>query len=165
MFKFHVKEKGFLSFVLFSGLSWLNWFGGKNERLFTCSCACVYICCCEWDMFVWLTLFWHWWWQIGQIFVVMLMMMIGWSNLSIIIDDDWMTIIAATWKRKRKFFARHRCSSAMLVLCCFWSIEVHSDSASQTRLLYLIMDNSPGWARIPLWCASYDEPTVIYQLW
>ncbi|KAH9528753.1 hypothetical protein DERF_002670 [Dermatophagoides farinae] len=26
------------------------------------------------------------------------------------------------------------------------------------------MDNSPGWARIPLRCASYDEPTVIYRL-
>ncbi|KAH9506777.1 hypothetical protein DERF_011493 [Dermatophagoides farinae] len=24
------------------------------------------------------------------------------------------------------------------------------------------MDNSPGWARIPLRCASYDEPTVYW---
>ena len=87
-------------------------------------------------------------------------------------DDDWLVkfVHYNRWwlddyycsylKEKKKIFARHRCSSAMLVLCCFWSIEVHSNSASQTRLLYLIMDNSPGWAGF-----SYNVPVMMNQLW
>lgn len=160
MFKFHIKEKDFC--LLFCFLNYPGWIdlAAKNERLFTCSCACVYICCCEWDMFVWLTLFWHWWWQIGQIFVVMLMMMIGWSNLFIIIDDDWMTIIAATWKRKGKFlhviaaqvpcwfFAAFGRSRSILILpakhdCCIWS--------------WIILQDGPEF--------RYDVPVMMNQLW
>lgn len=127
--------------LLFCFLDYPGWIdlAAKNERLFTCSCACVYICCCEWDMFVWLTLFWHWWWQIGQIFVVMLMMMIGWSNLFIIIDDDWMTIIAATWKRKRKFF----CTSSLL--------KCHAG------FVLLLVDRGPFWFCQPNTIVVFDH--------
>ena len=88
------------------------------------------------------------------------MMMIGWSILFIIIDDDWMTIIAATWKRKRKFlhviaaqvpcwfFAAFGRSRSILILpakhdCCIWS--------------WIILQDGPEF--------RYDVPVMMNQLW
>ena len=161
MFNFHVREKGFLSFVLFSGLSWLNWFGGKKWTI-------IYMFVC---MRVYLLL---WMRHVCMTYIVLTLMMTNWPNFCCDVDDDdwlvkfvhynrwWLDDYYCSYlKEKKKIFlhviaAQVPCwfcaafgrSRSILILpakhdCCIWS--------------WIILQDGPGF--------SYDVPVMMNQLW